>query len=721
MGEELLTGAEHELLIFFAQLAALLLAARVLGLAARKVGQPAIVGELMAGLLLGPSIFGKLAPEAQEWLFPNALDSRSMLLAISSLGVVLLLVVTGYETDLDLIRTLGKPALFVTAGSIVVPFAAGLLPGMALPAQFVGLEADRSVFALFIAAALTTSSLAVVAKILAELKLLRRNFGQITLAVGMGNEIVGYVILGVIASIAASGRLSPRDAAGTLFGILAFVAISLTLGQKAVDAGFRRLRGVEAAPTTWLAVTLILTFFAGAVTQGLGAEAVLGAFVVGVITSRSRYREPATREQLEGFTYAFLAPLFFATAGLQVDIGVLADPTVLFWGAVLLAVAWGAKFGGVVLASVLVGLEKREAVALGVGLNARGVLEVLIATVGLSLGVFNRTSYSLVLLTAIVSATLAPAALRAVASGWSGTTAERDRLDREERLEANLLVRTDRVLVPTRGGPNSRLAALLIHQAWPTEAGMSLVSVADSEEPPDLSGLIASLDGREIDHRVTQGDNAAAAISDQSLLGYGAIAVGATSAATSGRLLSPVLDDLLASSRLPLVVVRRGPHAPENSAGRFRRVVIPVSGTLPSRAAQEIGLALAATHSCPVVLLHVVGSDDQAVDGSRRTPVANRRPGLQKTLVAQRVLDEALANAQRSGIDATGLVREAASPGPEIVETAEEIGADLIVIGGTLRPLEGRPFVGHNAEYILDHASATVVVVAAPRDWAVKE
>ena len=699
--------------------------ARLLGALARRVGQPSIVGQLLAGLLLGPSVFGKLAPAAQAWVFPTAIDSQSMLLAVSTLGVALLLVVTGYETDLGLIRALGRPALVVAAGSVVVPFAAGVAAGLLVPARFLGLQAPRPVFVLFVAAALTTSSLAVVAKILSELKLLRRNFGQITLAVGMANEIVGYVLLAVIASIAASGRMEPSGALITLAGIVALVVMGLTVGQRVVDWGFQRLRARGAEHASWLAFAMMLTFTAGAASQALGAEAVLGAFLVGVVMGRSRYREPSTREQLESVTSSFLAPIFFATAGLQVDIAVLADPNVLLWGAFLLAVAWVAKFGGVALASLAVGLHRREAAALGFGLNARGVLEVLIATVGLALGVFNRTSYSLVLLIAIVSSTLAPPLVRAVASGWAGTPGERDRLAREERLAANHLVRTDRILVPTRGGPDSHLAALLVHQAWPREAGLTLLSVTDGSPAPDLAGLRLLLEGREVDHRLVRGSDPATAIFGQAMLGYGAIAVGASRIGSSTRLLSPVIDELLALTRLPLVIVRRGVNAPQVETQRFERALIPVSGTRASLAAQEVGLALALHHSCPTVVMHVVARSEP-VDATNTRPrrglgaVANRLPNVERTLVAQRVADAALLSAQRAGVDATALVRDAVFPADEIVTTANDLGADLIVVGARLRPIEGRAFIGHNAEHILEHSTATVVVVATPQTWAAK-
>ncbi len=195
---------EHALLVFWTQLLVLVAAARAAGYGMRRVGLPSVIGHLAAGVVLGPSVFGQVWPSGFEWFLPHEEISSGALFAVSWLGVALLLVTAGFETDLELIRRLGRAAALVTGFSLVVPLAGGLVTGLLLPDDFVGGGADRTVFALFVAAALSVSALAVIARILSELGLMRRDFGQITVAAGMANDVVGWVMLAVVS------RGSPR-------------------------------------------------------------------------------------------------------------------------------------------------------------------------------------------------------------------------------------------------------------------------------------------------------------------------------------------------------------------------------------------------------------------------------------------------------------------------------------------------------------------------------
>ncbi len=196
---------EHQLLVFWVGLLLILVTARVMGALMQRIGQPAVVGELAAGLILGPSLLGRVAPDVTDWLFPADDVQTAMLFTVGWLGVLFLLVATGFETDLGLIRRLGRAATLVSAGSLIVPAAAGLAVGWFIPTAFVGGDTERCIFALFIAAALSISSLPVIAKILSEMGLMRRNFGQLTLAAGMANDVIGWIGLGFIAGLAQAG------------------------------------------------------------------------------------------------------------------------------------------------------------------------------------------------------------------------------------------------------------------------------------------------------------------------------------------------------------------------------------------------------------------------------------------------------------------------------------------------------------------------------------
>ncbi len=185
---EIVPIEEHALLLFFVQFTLLLALARSLGALMVRIGQPSVVGEIGAGVLLGPTLLGRVWPEGAAWLFPPEAEQSAMILVVGWVGILLLLLLTGFETDLDLIRQSGRAAVLVSTGSIAVPFVFGLALGGALPGDFLGEGTSRTVFALFLATALSISWLPVIAKILGELGLTRRTFGQLTIAAGMAND-----------------------------------------------------------------------------------------------------------------------------------------------------------------------------------------------------------------------------------------------------------------------------------------------------------------------------------------------------------------------------------------------------------------------------------------------------------------------------------------------------------------------------------------------------
>ena len=443
---------EHQLLVLWVQLLVLVLAARGLGGLLRRLGQPSVIGELAAGVLLGPSVLGRLAPGVWEWLFPADPVHAALMNGIAWLGVFFLLVLAGFETDLGLVRRLGRAAFWVSCGSLLLPLLAGLATGFVLPEAFLGRAANRTTFAAFMATALAISSLPVVAKVLTELNLMRRNFAQLTLAAGMANDVVGWVLLGVIARLAQSGDVEFADVAVSLGGLVVLVVFAFTWGQRLIDAQLRWVRQRHGGQTGTLTVIVLAALAGAAATQAVGLEGVLGAFIVGIVLGRSKFQESEAFATLEAVTLSFFAPFFFARAGLRVDLTLLADPAVLFWSGVVLAAASASKICGAYAGARLAGLESREGLALGAGLNARGAVEIVVASVGLSIGVLSISSYTAVVLMAIATSMMVPVLLRLVLHGWEGSAEERERLERERALDRNVLVRPMRVLLPTRGG-----------------------------------------------------------------------------------------------------------------------------------------------------------------------------------------------------------------------------------------------------------------------------
>lgn len=695
---------EHQLLVFWVALLVILVTARLLGTLMQRIGQPAVVGELAAGLVLGPSLLGKVAPDVTDWLFPADDVQTGMLFTVGWLGVLLLLVATGFETDLGLIRRLGRAATLVSAGSLVVPAAAGLAVGWFIPTAFVGDDTERYIFALFIAAALSISSLPVIAKILSEMGLMRRNFGQLTLAAGMANDVIGWIGLGFIAGLAQAGGVKLDKLAFTVIGVTVFFILAFTLGQRVVDASLRRVRANGGDPLAGLTVVLITALAFGVITQWLHVEAVLGAFIAGVVLARSRFAEHELIQPLETMTAAIFAPIFFATAGLRVDLGLLADGETILWAAVVLAAASASKFFGSLLGAKLSLLPAREGAALGIGLNARGALEIVIATVGLSLGVLNDRSYTVIVLMAMATSMLAPPLLRRVLQGWEGTPEERQRLDLETQLASNSVVNGGRILIPTRGGLSSLLGAQIAALAWPDDTAVTLLTVG-SDHDTDLTAYENVLHGRDLEFTRSDDTDVAAAIVAEARLGYSAVIMGA--GRNDDALITPLLDEVLRHSSIPVVVVR----LPRSANGRlpwaFSRALVGVSGARSSRAGQEIGAYLSARIGTHLHQLHV------STDSSTRLETLLGDHAAH-TDQAKRILDDAAELAMTAGANATAVVEHASNPADQILATARELDCELIIVSGTSRVAGGELSLGQTVRQVLDNATATTVLALTP-------
>ena len=706
---------EHELLVFWTQLLVLVAAARFCGALMRRLNLPSVIGQLGAGVILGPSIFGRLWPEGFDWFLPEHEISSGALFAVSWLGVAFLLVTAGFETDLGLIRRLGRAAALVTGFSLVVPLIGGLVVGGVLPESFIGSESDRTVFALFVAAALAVSALAVIAKILSELGLMRRDFGQITVAAGMANDVVGWIMLAVFTGFATSGEVSASGIVRTVGGLAIFLALAMTVGQRVVDRALRWVRrdGPDVAGAMTVVVMTMLIF--GVATQALGIEAVLGAFVAGVVLHRSRFQQREVLDHLESITNTFLAPVFFATAGLRVDLGLLGQDDAIAWAGVVVAVAIVAKFVGAFVGAKLAGQSNRAATALGAGLNARGALEIVIASVGLSLGVFTETAYTVIVIVPLITSIFAAVSLRIVVRDWRGTDTEQERLDREEALAKNLIVTSQRILLPARGQPASIAAAQLAQFAWPKEAPLTILTVDDTEA--DISVLEAVLDEREVDHNRVSGvsvggdHGVAASIVAESNLGYGVVVVGVAER-HEGVLYSPMVDELLLNAVTPVVIVRRARGLDRPLPPAFSRAIVPVTGTPSSRSAQEVAFAISGQLGTEVLLTHVVNRVNQLPWIFARRGALIDDPAI---AAAESMMARAVERAHEAGISPREILREGTSAGEALVDTARAEQADLVVLGAQLRNVDGRPFIGHTVEAVLERSDATVVVVAQPR------
>jgi nucleotide-binding universal stress UspA family protein len=317
-----------------------------------------------------------------------------------------------------------------------------------------------------------------------------------------------------------------------------------------------------------------------------------------------------------------------------------------------------------------------------------------------------------------VTSLLASIGLRVFSQDLEGSVAERERLARESALDRNMLIRNNRILLPSASDTNSIVAAQIVHFAWPEELPATVMAVTNNGSGPDIEVLENILYGRELDVAELDDVNdaeVAAQIVAHSKLGYGVIAVGAVADPGHGTFVSPLVDELLKTSDLPVVIVRKARNLPGRLPGIFAQALVPVIASPSSRAAQELAANLSSRLGTQLMLSHVVYSPDTADIGSRlfsrlRSPV----PAAESD-VAERILAQAYGHALEVNANADTEIRFASVPAQEIVEQAVELEADVIVLGARLRRLDdGRPSLGPNVEHVLEHAAQTVVAVVTP-------
>lgn len=417
--------ASHQLLIFLLQAVVLLASAYCLGRIAEKLRMPAIVGELLAGVILGPSLLGHLVPRFSGWLLPERPDQTHLLDALAQIGVLLLVGVTGTNLDLRMLRQRRTTVVRISLAGLLVPLTLGIALGSVLPATLVPDAAHHSIFALFLGVAMCVTAIPVIAKTLFDMRLLHRDVGQLTLAAGMVDDTVGWFLLSIVSALATVGINIGRVTQSVLY-LLGFVAFAVVIVRPLVRRVMRfAARSTDPGPTIALAVMTIL--LCAAATQALGMEAIFGAFIAGIIIGSPNTADHAKLAPLRTVVLWVLAPLFLASAGLRIDLTTLTNPQTLWVAGTVLTVAITGKFVGAYLGARISRLSNREALAIGAGMNARGVVEVVIATVGLRLGVLTTPTYTTIVLVAIVTSLMAPPLLRLAMSRVTETNVEAQR------------------------------------------------------------------------------------------------------------------------------------------------------------------------------------------------------------------------------------------------------------------------------------------------------
>lgn len=400
-----------EALLFLLSLAVLLGAARLLGELANRLGWPAVVGEILAGVVIGKTVLGRFAPGAFEWLFPPGAPA-TMLSGYKTVAVVLLLVVAGLEIDLTAVRRSGRALFYTSVFSAIIPAACGYAFGFLLPDASLADPSRRSLHAAFLGIALAISALPVITRTLMDLGLMKSDIGMLVLSAAVVNDIVGWIGFSVLVREIGEGHAGSGNGLWASIGLtIGFLVITLVVLRPVVDRWLRAMEPSpgEAAPTTRvLSMVMVLALLGAAATEALGIHAVFGGFVVGLAIGDSARLREHTRHVLEDFVTSVFTPVFFATMALHYDFVRSFDPLLTL---VVVVIACAAKVFGSALGAKLGGAGKREAFAIGFGMNSRGAMEILLAVIALEAKIINEQMFVALVVMAIVTSLISGPAM----------------------------------------------------------------------------------------------------------------------------------------------------------------------------------------------------------------------------------------------------------------------------------------------------------------------
>ena len=395
---------EHDALVFLLSLAVLLGVARLLGEGARALGLPLVVGEILAGVLLGETGLRRVAPAVHEFLLPRGAPA-SMLAGYTTIAVVLLLVVAGLEVDLGIVKRRGRSALFVAAFGMVMPLLGGFVMGYLVPDSVLVHKEQRLLFALFIGVALSISALPVIAKTLLDLGLFKTDIGLLVMTAAMLNDLVGWVAFSILLGPMRGGSIDFLHLALTVGLAVLFAVGSLVLGRRLVDRLLARIeQQPDLAPGRILSLVIVLAILGASATQAIGIHAVLGGFIVGVTVGDSPRLRERTRQTIQQFVTNVFAPVFFASVALRVDFFANFDVVLCI---VVFAIASVAKVVGCSVGARISGIPWRESLAIGFGLNARGAMEIILALLARDAGLVDDRVFVALVTMAIGTSLLA--------------------------------------------------------------------------------------------------------------------------------------------------------------------------------------------------------------------------------------------------------------------------------------------------------------------------
>ncbi len=379
-------------------LALVIATARSLGALFKFIQQPPVIGEMIAGILLGPSLLGQIAPAASAYILPQSI--APLLNVISQFGVILYMFLVGLDLDPSILRGKAHSTIAISHASIVAPFLLGASLSLLLYTRFSNSNVTFTSFSLFIGVSMSVTAFPVLARILTDRGINKTKLGSLTLTCAAVDDVSAWCLLALVVGVtqARAGRALYTVA----FAVVYVLFMSFVMRTVAVRVT-RRFNRRGSLTQGALAIVLLLILLSSLATESIGIHAIFGAFALGAIIPHDSGIAGDLKAKLEDFTIVFLLPAFFAFTGLRTQIGLLNGPQAWFFCGLIIAVASLGKFGGSAIAARMSGLSWRESSALGILMNTRGLMELIVLNIGLDLGVIAPQLFAMLVLMALVT------------------------------------------------------------------------------------------------------------------------------------------------------------------------------------------------------------------------------------------------------------------------------------------------------------------------------
>jgi Kef-type K+ transport system membrane component KefB/nucleotide-binding universal stress UspA family protein len=719
------TASSSEI-VLVAELVTLILLGRLLGEAMQRIGQPSVMGELLAGILLGPSVLGHIWPDLQHWLFPAAKEQKAMLDGISNFGILLLLLLTGMETDLKLVRKFGRAALSVALSGVAVPFACGVALGWTIPQALLPNADKRVLTALFLGTALSISSIKIVAAVVRDMGFTRRNLGQLIISSSIIEDTIGWIIISITFGLAAQKTIDVAGVAKSLIGTAAFLITSFTIGRRLVIHAIRLINDNFESDFAVITAILAIMGIMALITNAIGVNTVLGAFVAGVLVGQSPILTKHIDEQLRGLIVAFFMPVFFGVAGLGTNLGILADPSLLALTLGLIAVASFGKFGGAFVGAKIGGLTLREALALGFAMNARGSTEIIVASIGLSMGALTQNLFTMIVAMAVTTTMAMPPMLRWGLARVPLSRSEKQRLEREEMEARGFVPNVERLLLAVDDSANGRFASRLAGLiAGPRGMPITVMQLGEDEpskadkkkrsqntEDAKQAADDAAQNGKKSkDEQKTKVDVTVRrpeasdrdAIADEAEKGYDLLLIGLERTRGRAGRFNADVERIAAGFEGPLAIVEAKGNHREQPEQSDLDIVVPINGSALARRGAEVAIAIARVVRAPLRAIYV-----SETAGKNRA----RRNALRARWHEQAILKDIVELADMADLHIKTAVR---SEKPAADAILGEVGrsSDKLIVMGVGRPSSEPLFFGEIAATVLEKSPASILLIAS--------